>query len=52
MTIKDIVAAFYVIDPTKSGEGGEKIATIHCHDKRGVPTGRAGIVGGDSFKIL
>lgn len=52
MTIKDMVAAFYVIDPTKSGDGGEKIAAIHCHNRRGVPAGRAGIVGGDSFNTL
>ena len=51
MSIKDMAAAFYVIDPTKKGDGGDKIATIDCHNKRGTPAGRAGVIGGDNFAL-
>ena len=48
MTIPDIAKGFYVIDPTKDGDGSDKIATINCNNKKGTPAGRAGIVGADN----
>ena len=51
MTIKDMAAVFYVIDPTKNGDGNDKIATIDCHNSKGVPGGKAGIVGADNPKL-
>ena len=51
ITIKDMAAAFYVIDPDKKGDGGDKIATIECHNSKGVPAGKAGIVGADDPKL-
>ena len=50
MTIKDMAAAFYVVDPGKKGDGGDKIATIECHNSIGVP-GRTGVVGADDPKL-
>ena len=47
MTIKDMAAAFYVIDPDKKGDGGDKIATIDCHNSKGATGGRNGKVGAD-----
>ncbi|KAL9602195.1 MAG: hypothetical protein Q9179_002621 [Wetmoreana sp. 5 TL-2023] len=51
MTIKDMAAAFYVVDPDKEGDGSDKIATIECNNSKGVPGGRAGTVGKDSPKL-
>ena len=47
MTIKDMAAAFHVIDPEKTDDGKDKIATIDCHNKKGVNEGKVGIVGAD-----
>ena len=48
MTIKDMAAAFYVIDPNKKGDGDDKIATIDCHNSKGADVGgKAGTVGAD-----
>jgi len=48
MTIEDMAAQFYVIDPIKDGDGNDKIATIDCHNKKGANVGgKAGIVGAD-----
>ncbi len=51
MTIRDIAAAFYVVDPNKKGDGGDKIATIECHNTKGTPAGRAGVLGGESRTV-
>ena len=51
MTIKAMAAEFYVVDDTKRGDGADKIATIECHNNKGVPAGRAGIVGADNPKL-
>ena len=51
MSIKDMATAFYVIDETKSGDGNDKIATITCHNKKGTPAGRAGVIGGDRENV-
>ena len=51
MTIKDMAAAFYVTDPEKPDDGGDKIATIRCHNSKGIAAGKAGIVGADSPKV-
>ena len=51
ITIKDMAAAFYVVDPEKQGDGGDKIATIECQNSKGVTAGRAGILGVDSSKM-
>ena len=51
MTIKDMAAAFYVIENEKKGDGGDKIATINCHNFKGVAAGKAGVVGADSHKV-
>ena len=48
MTIKDMAAAFYVVDGTKSGDGGDKIATITCHNKLSVPTSHENTTPGDT----
>lgn len=48
MTIKDMAAAFYVIDPDKPGDGSDKVATINCHNSKGSHGGLAGIVGADN----
>jgi len=47
MSIKDMVAAFYVVDDTKLNDGADQIATIECHNKKGKALGRAGTIGGD-----
>ena len=51
MSIKDMVAAFYVVDDTKPNDGADQIATIECHNKKGKALGRAGTIGGDSPKV-
>lgn len=51
MSIKEIAAAFYVVDETKKGDGNDKMATITCHNEKPVSAGRAGAVGGHSPKV-
>ena len=51
MSIKDLAAAFYVVDKNKPNDGADKIATIECDNHKGTPAGRAGIIGGDSSKV-
>jgi hypothetical protein len=51
ITIKDMAAAFYVVDPEKQDDGSDKIATIVCHNSKGVAAGRAGMLGADSSKV-
>lgn len=51
MSIPDIAKKFYVIDEKKNGDGVDKVATITCHNEKGVPGGRAGIIGADSPKV-
>lgn len=48
MSIADMAAAFYVVDETKPGDGSNKMATITCHNNKGVTAGRAGTIGADS----
>ena len=50
MTIKDMAAHFYVVDENKKGDGSDKMATITCHNFKGTPAGKAGIVGADNPK--
>ena len=45
MTIPDIAAAFYVINPTIPGDGSDKVATINCRNSQGTSGGKAGKVG-------
>ena len=47
MSIPEIAAAFYVVNETLPGDGSDKMATITCHNNKGIPAGRAGIVGAD-----
>ena len=47
MSIPEMAKAFYVVDETKQGDGADKMATITCHNNKGTPAGRAGIVGAD-----
>ena len=51
MSIPEMAAAFYVVDETKPGDGGDKMATITCHNNKGTPAGRAGIIGADNPKL-
>ncbi|KAK4697792.1 COMPASS component SWD3, partial [Lecanoromycetidae sp. Uapishka_2] len=51
MSIKDMAAAYYVVDETKPGDGSDKIATITCNNNKGIPAGKAGIVGGDPSTV-
>ncbi len=50
MSIKDIAAAFYVIDPTKKGDGDNEVATIDCNNKYGAPA-KDRLIGGDNFLL-
>lgn len=51
MSIKDMAAAFYVVNENKPGDGDDNIATIECDNHKGTQAGRAGMVGGDSSKV-
>lgn len=44
MTIPELAEKFYVVDPTKEGDGNDKVATIHCNNTKGVPS-RSGWLG-------
>ena len=47
MSIKEIAAAFYVIDPTKSGDGDDKVATINCNNRAAQEAGKGGLITAD-----
>ena len=51
MTIKDMAAVFYVIDPSKKDDGSDKIATIQCHNTDMVNGGHAGVQIGDKPNV-
>lgn len=53
ITIRDMAAAFYVVDPGKNGDGDDKIATIDCHNSNGtnLPANRVGNIGGNDPKL-
>lgn len=50
MTIKAISKEFHVVDEHKEGDGGDKVATIKCHNSKGVPGPRGTTFGADSPK--
>ena len=50
MTIKDMVAAFHVVDESKEGDGDDKKAIIKCHNSLGTPVNWVGFVDGDDSK--
>ena len=47
MTIPEMAKAFYVKDEKKPDDGNDKMAVITCHNSKGQPAGKAGIVGAD-----
>ena len=51
MSIPEIAGAFYVVDETKPGDGSDKMATITCHNKKGVLAGKAGVIGADPTNV-
>lgn len=51
MSIKDMAATFYVIDENKPGDGNDKIATITCHNKIGIPAVKGGVIDGDKGDV-
>ena len=51
MTIKDIAPAFYVVDPERKGDSDDRIAIIKCRNKKGVQSGKAGVLGRDDPKL-
>ncbi len=51
MTIKDMAAAFHVVNENQKGDGDDKIATIECYNIPPLVAGREGPMGGDDPKV-
>ena len=57
MSLPEIAAAFYIVDPSKPGDGADRIATITCQQQRSgctrfsCPGADRGICGKASFKL-